>query len=257
MLTTPQKRAPSLLLIGGAGQARVLSHLISEIPDLAVTLVLGTAPRDDRPYGLQVEVHDLTQKTVVETLVKRHEITHVLDVSHPYDTAVSSLFWTMLEGSHISFMQLVRPLWLQSPGDVWHYCDNVDELRDIVQPQKNIFVATGREMLHWFERFTDCSVFFRQIAHAEGTYPYENGQFLIGYPPFSIEEEIELFKAHDIDFLVTKNAGGVENATKLHAARALGIEVVLINRPDPLGAPTVSSVEAAMTWVTEEVLCNN
>jgi hypothetical protein len=44
-----------------------------------------------------------------------------------------------------------------------------------------------------------------------------------------------------------------EAASKLRAARALGIGVIVIERPAPSGAPTVSSVAEATAWLASIV----
>ena len=49
-------------------------------------------------------------------------------------------------------------------------------------------------------------------------------------PPFSVESELALMRGEKISVLVTKNAGGIARH-KLDAARALGIQVVMVSRP--------------------------
>ncbi len=73
--------------------------------------------------------------------------------------------------------------------------------------------------------------------------------YLVGTPPFSIEEEITLFRDMGIAWLVVKNAGGVKSRSKLDAAQELGLPVVMINRPKLPAADVVNSVEKALQWV--------
>ncbi|MCK4712017.1 MAG: precorrin-6A/cobalt-precorrin-6A reductase, partial [Marinosulfonomonas sp.] len=72
---------------------------------------------------------------------------------------------------------------------------------------------------------------------------------LIGRPPFSVDEEIALFKARRVDWLVVKNAGGLLSRSKLVAARQLRIPVLLINRPPLLGCARVETANEALAWV--------
>ena len=62
-------------------------------------------------------------------------------------------------------------------------------------------------------------------------------------------QERALFTELGIDWLVVKNAGGARSATKLTAARELGIRVAMINRPQLADAPVVQTVEEALEWV--------
>ncbi|WP_372804240.1 precorrin-6A/cobalt-precorrin-6A reductase, partial [Loktanella salsilacus] len=93
----------------------------------------------------------------------------------------------------------------------------------------------------------------RQIDPPEAAFPFENGEYLIGRPPFSVEHEVELFAALGIDCIVVKNAGGDASRTKLTAARALGIPVLMIRRPPPPeGAQITGSVDAAVAWAISQ-----
>ena len=57
-------------------------------------------------------------------------------------------------------------------------------------------------------------------------------------------------REHRIDALVTKNSGGSMTRPKLDAAAALGVPVVMVDRPPlPAGVRTVATVDEAVTWV--------
>ena len=59
-----------------------------------------------------------------------------------------------------------------------------------------------------------------------------------------------MLREHAIDALVTKNSGGDMTRPKLDAAAALGVPVVMVDRPQlPEGVNTVSTVEEAAAWV--------
>ena len=49
--------------------------------------------------------------------------------------------------------------------------------------------------------------------------------------PFTIENDIALLQEHRIDVIIAKNAGGSGAFAKIAAARQLGIEVIMIDRP--------------------------
>lgn len=55
--------------------------------------------------------------------------------------------------------------------------------------------------------------------------------YVLGRGPFGEAEDHALLKAHGIDAIVAKNSGGSATYGKMAAARALGIEVILIARP--------------------------
>jgi precorrin-6A/cobalt-precorrin-6A reductase len=67
--------------------------------------------------------------------------------------------------------------------------------------------------------------------------------------PFTIDAEVELMRDARVDALVTKNSGGEATRAKLDAARALGLEVVLIRRPQSPSAPIFHTLEAVMDYL--------
>ncbi|MGI9410223.1 MAG: precorrin-6A/cobalt-precorrin-6A reductase, partial [Hyphomicrobiaceae bacterium] len=68
-------------------------------------------------------------------------------------------------------------------------------------------------------------------------------EIILARPPFSLDEEIATLKRHQIEILVTKNAGGDAVAAKLEAARRLGLPVIMIDRPT--GQPPVDAENVA------------
>ena len=112
-----------------------------------------------------------------------------------------------------------------------------------------MFLATGRQTLERLSGLEGRRVICRQIDPPEGPFPFPNGRYLVGRPPFSVADETKLFEELGVDWLVVKNAGGSLSRTKLDAARALGIDVAMIARPPQPDALRVETVAAAMAWV--------
>ena len=54
---------------------------------------------------------------------------------------------------------------------------------------------------------------------------------------------------HEITHVVAKNAGGVGAEAKLQAARALGLPIVMIGRPEVPDRKILRSVGEVMTWL--------
>jgi len=53
-----------------------------------------------------------------------------------------------------------------------------------------------------------------------------------------------------IDVLVTKNSGGDATYPKISAARALGLPVIMISRPEtPRNVEEVTTADAALEWL--------
>jgi precorrin-6A/cobalt-precorrin-6A reductase len=67
--------------------------------------------------------------------------------------------------------------------------------------------------------------------------------------PFTEADDLALLKEHGIDVVVSKNSGGPATYSKIAAARTLGIEVVMITRPQLPEMPSVDTVDAVMEWL--------
>jgi len=71
---------------------------------------------------------------------------------------------------------------------------------------------------------------------------------LLARGPFSLDSEMGLLRTRAIDTIVCKNSGGATDA-KLAAARALGVRVVMRDRPRRPETATVASVDEAKGWL--------
>lgn len=67
--------------------------------------------------------------------------------------------------------------------------------------------------------------------------------------PFEEDAERALMRAHGIEILVTKNAGGEATYAKLAAARALGLPAIVVRQPEKPAVATTADVEAALRWL--------
>ena len=125
------------------------------------------------------------------------------------------------------------------------------KLLDHIEAGSTVFLATGKPTSVGFANLAACRLICRQIDHADEAFPFPNGEYLIGRPPFSIADEIALFRRLAIDWVVIKNAGGEASRSKLIAARELGLRVAMIKRPEMPDAPRVHTVDAALDWVRD------
>ena len=72
---------------------------------------------------------------------------------------------------------------------------------------------------------------------------------IVARGPFTMEGDTALFRTHAIDVVVCKNAGGAGAEAKLYSARALGLPVVMIDRPTLPSRDEVASASAVFEWI--------
>lgn len=235
-----------LVLSGTREGAELERHLMNR----NITVISTIHPDTGRDLGHETQARVAGFQTYAEfdTMINQHAITHVIDASHPMDAETSTQAKNYSTLSGLPFLNVTRAPWRAGTGDIWHYVSCERDVASVIISPARVFLATGRMGLQGFENLGHCYLFCRQIEIAPDTFPYPNGEYVLGHPPFSVIDEMTLFERLRIDWLVLRNAGGERSKTKLVAARNLGISVAMIDRPKPVD-PTVKTPIAALDWL--------
>jgi len=89
----------------------------------------------------------------------------------------------------------------------------------------------------------------RTIGHPHGMAALPSHRLFLARGPFSVEDEIALMQEERIEVLVTKNSGGAATEAKIAAARTLGVEVVMVERPATEDTWSFYTVDAVLAWI--------
>jgi precorrin-6A/cobalt-precorrin-6A reductase len=238
----------TLLLLAGTTEAQEIAKALSDRGVPAVASLAG-ATRAPRATGLDTRTGGFGGADGFRAYVRTAGISAVLDATHPFAHRISNRTADICAEKNIPYCQLLRPEWAPEAGDDWTFLNNEDEADKYISPGSTVFLATGRQTLDCFANLSSCRLICRQIDPPDRSFPFPNGEFLVGRPPFPVGEETELFKELGVDWLVVKNAGGEASRSKLIAARALGIKVAVINRPPQPDAAKVATVAEALDWI--------
>ncbi|WP_424974547.1 cobalt-precorrin-6A reductase [Dinoroseobacter sp. S124A] len=241
-----------LMLLGGTSEARDLARQLAGQVDLTLSLAGRTrAPELD---GVRTRIGGFGGAEGFARHLAGTGTDAVLDATHPFAAEMSRRSAAVAARAGLPYLMLRRPGWQPAPEDDWIRVPDTAAAARVPGPTDRVFLATGRQTLPEFARMRAAWCWCRQIDPPEGAFPFPKGEFLVGRPPFPETEEIALFKRLGVTLLVVKDAGGAASRSKLDAARALGIRVVMIDRPDLSDLPQVSTVAQALTWV-EELPC--
>lgn len=238
----------TLLLLAGTGEAQQIAHALAAVDVPAIASLAGVT-RAPTPMALPTRTGGFGGEAGFRAWLEQAGITAVLDATHPFAHRISARTVRVCGEVSIPYCQLLRPEWCEESGDRWTCIASEEEVAEHVPSGATVFTATGRQTLERFANLGHARLICRQIDPPEGPFPFPNGEFLVGRPPFSVEDEVRLFKRLGIDWLVVKNAGGQASKSKLTAARQLGLDVAMIARPPQPDAPRVATVEEAMDWV--------
>ncbi len=166
---------------------------------------------------------------------------------HPFDTDLWECAALSLKNKpHIG---LARAGWTPEAGDEWTMAADAEEAADILAASdaKRALLAVGNGRLAPFYRLSGVELCIRSRNAPHPPAPPQ-GLIRTMRGPFDVAAEVAEFSAQGIDALVVHNAGGQGGWPKLGAARALGINVILIERPKLPTMEMVETVEAALAW---------
>lgn len=238
----------TLLLLAGTGEARKIAEALAAEGVPAIASLSG-ATRTPQATGLPTRIGGFGGEAGFRRFLAERSVSAVLDATHPFAHRISGRTARVCAELGIAYCQLLRPEWAAGPGDRWTHIDREEDAAKHVPAGATVFLATGRQTLDRFANLGHCRLICRQIDPPDGPFPYPNGEFLVGRPPFPVEEEEALFSRLGVGWLVVKNAGGAAPRSKLIAARNLGIDVAMIRRPPQPDAPRVETVAEALAWI--------
>lgn len=210
---------------------------------------LAGATRRPEPQGLPTRTGGFGGAEGFVAYLDQEGITAVLDATHPYAQRITERTARVCASKGIAYLQYLRPPWTKEPGDRWIDIASEEQAAQHISRDAVVFLGTGRQTLARFANLEGREVICRQIDPPTQPFPFPGGRFLVGRPPFSVAEEVALFRQLGVDWLVVKNAGGAASRSKLTAAGLLGIPVLMLARPEQGNWASVDSVEAALDWV--------
>ncbi len=238
-----------ILLLAGSSEAREIATLLADNPDYEVTASFAGVTRMPAKLAVQTRSGGFGGVTGLVEYLRQTGTDVLIDATHPFAVNMTGNAALATNELGIAHMIVQRPGWQPQTGDSWHFVDQLDHAADLIPKGATVFLGTGRQTLGSFANLADRRLICRQIDPPDGPFPYPNGRFQVGRPPFSIEDEIAFFKAEGIDWLVVKNSGGDASRSKLDAARALGLPVILQRRQAVPDVPLVVSAKACVDWL--------
>lgn len=181
--------------------------------------------------------------------LRANGITHVVDATHPFAAQMSVHAVAACAATGVALIAFERPPWMAQAGDDWRHVGDVDAaVQALPEAPARVFLAIGRQTLAPFAQRPQHRYLLRVVDDMPGL-PLPEAAVVRDRGPFTVEGDIALMRVHGITHVVAKNAGGSGAAAKLHAARALGLPVILIGRPPLPPRERAGSVADVMAWL--------
>ena len=235
-----------LLLLGGTSEARELASLLHLQVEIVSSLA-GRVPDPALPAG-PVRIGGFGGVDGLRNWLSGNAITAVLDATHPFAATMTAHATAACAELGLPHLVLSRSGWdragtlsVSSDGDAAQLVANKGYSR--------VFLTTGRSGT---SAFADSDAWFliRVVTAPDAETLPRRHRLLLSRGPYAYDGEHALLVDNRIEAVVTKNSGGELTRAKIDAAHALGIDVLMIERPPlPAGVRSVASVDAAVRWV--------
>ncbi|MDV7338428.1 cobalt-precorrin-6A reductase [Terasakiella sp. A23] len=244
--------AKKLLILGGTGEAAKLAKLVMDCfqdrLDVTVSYSGVTGHQPELPCNVRVGGFGGVEGMM--TYIRENKIDYLVDATHPFAEKISQHAYIVANAMQLPIIVFKRPQWVAQPKDKWLEVNDMDQAVEVLsQLGATAFLTTGVKDLHRFEGLDDVQLIVRLVNEPKEELPLANYKTVIGRPPFSVEEEIQLIRDHKIRVLVTKNSGGEQTSAKLEAARQEKISVIMINRPPAEPLEETGQINDVLKWL--------
>lgn len=241
-----------VLILGGTTEASQLATLLAGEPRFEATLSFAGRTAAPRSQPIETRVGGFGGADGLARYIQEQAMEAVIDATHPYAPRISANAVVACARAGVALASLVRPVWKPEAGDKWEKVPTaVVAALAIGKAPRSVFLALGRQELHFFAAFAQHHYIARLIDPPQGVRPH-NLVLLQQRGPFDRDAELRLLKERKIDVIVSRNSGGSATYPKIEAARALGLPVIMITRPAKPTGHIVRSAEEAVAWLAHE-----
>ncbi len=236
----PNKR---ILILGGTGEARALADQMVALGYDVTTSLAGVTEKPALPKG-NIRIGGFGGTAGLARYLTAEAFDEIIDATHPFAAQISQHAFEASMATQTPMLRLAREAWAPQSGDRWIFAKDIAEARDLLPASAKVLLTLGRKEVSLFFDRKDLSGLARMIEPPQIAVPM-SFKLVLQRPPFSLEEELSLLRANNVQYLLCKNSGGAR-AEKLDAARNLGIPVILVQRPKKPLVPSVDSVDQAL-----------
>jgi len=240
---------PNILVLGGTIEASRLVALLAQ-DGLATTLSYAGRVERPKPQPVPVRIGGFGGAAGLADYLHSHKVTHLVDATHPFAAQISTNAVRAAKQTNTPLLALTRPAWQPQAGDSWHSVADIPAaVAALSPPPRRILLALGRMHLAAFAAQPQHHYVLRLVDPPQTPPPLPDHHILLDRGPFTAPADEALLRAHQIDMIICKNAGGSGAEAKLIAARALGLPVLMITRPALPPRRETHDLQTVLDWI--------
>lgn len=243
-----------ILLLGGTGESRALAERL--VTQEGVEVISSLAGRTEQPLAIpgSLRIGGFGGIDALARYLSEERIDLLVDATHPFAERISENAADACRRSGTPRLLLRRAPWQAVEGDRWISVADADAAASALPGlAERVFLSVGRQELAAFAPLAETWFLVRMVDGPRQALPLARCAVVLDRGPFEEEGERALLLEHCIGALVTRNSGGEATYPKIAVARALGLPVVMIDRPAFNAAETVTSVEDALAWIAARI----
>ena len=184
--------------------------------------------------------------------ISQESIALIVDAAHPFAAQISAHAVEAGTQAGVRVLRLERSPWEKQAGDDWVEVADIDGAVQAIPEGARVLLTIGRQEVAPFFARHNIHVMARMIEPPQVHVP-AHAQILLARPPFSLERECALMEEQRITVLVSKNSGGDATRPKIEAAHDLGLQVIIVARPEKPTLTTAPGVEDMLKLIEKHV----
>lgn len=244
-MTDNDQKPMRVLLLGGTSEGNALASRLAD--DARFQPLLSLAGRTAAPKLPDVAMRSggFGGAEALAAFITDQAFDVVIDATHPFAAEISANAVDACRASGATLISLERPAWEDQSSDDWRRFQSVEAaIAALPDTPTCVFSALGRQSAPLLAAAPHHRYVIRVV---DAISPPDLPDFVIiaERGPFRTDDDVALFRAHGVQIILAKNAGGAAAISKIEAARALGLPVFMVDRPAMPERPVVASVDDA------------
>ena len=248
-MNAPMNVLMNVLILGGTTEASAIARDLAGDARFRPVLSLAGRTRAPVPPPVPWRSGGFGGVAGLAAYLSEHAVDALLDATHPFAARISRNATAAAALAGVPLLAVLRPAWAAVPGDRWTAVPGMAAAAAALGPApRRVLLTIGQQELAPFAAAPWHDYLVRSVDPPEAGLLPPGARTLAARGPFREADELRLLAAERIEVIVTKNSGGTATAGKLAAARALGVDVVMVERPASM-AGTVPDAAAALAWL--------
>ena len=238
------------LILGGTTEATALAKRLAGHPRIDARVSLAGRTKNPVLPPLPTRIGGFGGVEGLAEHLRAEGIGAVIDATHPFAAQISANAAAACALADVPLRLLTRPAWVAGAGDRWIGVPDMEAAALALRGLGDtVFLTIGRQEVAAFEAVPDKRYLIRAVDPPDPMPALPRMSLILDRGPFTVESELALMRKEGVEVVVSKNSGGHATDAKLEAARALGLPVVMVERPAGNGVAELHGVDEAVGWL--------